>query len=281
MAEFIFNQCFHVHTSLAAELNVFFQKDTVRKHQKQGKQQHAPPKIPEVIEAGFGDLGGSEERVGRQKTDSPVTDDVGEAGNAILNEHNQTGSQQRTAVAGKQNSHHQPHCSEEQRHKGQGQGNQEKLSPRSSGTECCHGEKGSQQIRRTHDRHADKHRPCLCPINCFPGKGLCKQVFRGSFRTFSGVNGNAEVHPENAGGNHEKAGQEPVNTQRRGQVFHRYADAPVKVRGAHGFKEFHGGRIQKAVISRCHEKDARSQGDGPAQDIGSMPSQFIFQNDHA
>ena len=40
------------------------------------------------------------------------------------------------------------------------------------------------------------------------------------------------------------------------------------------------GSIQKAVISRCHQKDTHSQGDGPAQDIGSMPFQFIFQNDH-
>ena len=73
--------------SLAAELNVFFQKDTVRKHQKQGKQQHTPSKIPEVIEAVFGDISGSEERVGRQKADSSVTDDVGEAGNAILHKY--------------------------------------------------------------------------------------------------------------------------------------------------------------------------------------------------
>ena len=83
-----------------------------------------------------------------------------------------------------------------------------------------------------------------------------------------------------AGGNHEKAGQKPINAQRGSQVFHRYADTPVKVRGAHGFKEFHGGNIQEAVISRCHQKDTHSQGDGPAQDIGSMPFQFIFQNDH-
>lgn len=182
-------------------------------------------------------------------------------------------------LQGKQNSHHQTHCSKEQRNKGQGQGNQKKLSPWSSGTKHCHGQKRSQQIRSTYDHHSDQYSQCLCPIDCFPRKGLCKQVFRSSFRTFSGVNGNAEVHSENAGGNHEKAGQKPINAQRGSQVFHRYADTPVKS-VVPWFQRVprrqHPGSCNKSVSSKRYTQPRQ----WPAQDIGSMPFQFIFQNDH-
>lgn len=59
-----------------------------KKAPKQGKQQHTPSQVIQLIKARFGNLSRTKERVRGQKTNGTVADNVGEAGDAVLDKDN-------------------------------------------------------------------------------------------------------------------------------------------------------------------------------------------------
>ena len=122
--------------------------------------------------------------------------------------------QKRKKLKSKKNSNKKPHSCKEQRDQHEGKSNQKELSPVNAGAEQGQRQKRGEKIYHAHDHYAEKNRERLCPVNRFSGMGFCKQIFRGSLRALLGVNGDTEVHPENTGRNHKKAGKKRINAQR-------------------------------------------------------------------